>query len=125
MPLQGQSLRGKNPYISTYYLEADRGHQLASIGFAMEPLYLRVFHSGVALQTLALVFGFNRVKGISLANGQPFSRFLPPSRTHAGHRSQTTETASHSYRQRRGWGVTALQLDEHLLSAFVCREVNS
>ena len=72
MPLQGQSLCGKNPYISKYHLEADRVRQLASIGFAIEPLNLRVFHRGVSLETLALVFGFYGVKGVSLADGQLF-----------------------------------------------------
>ena len=43
--------------------------------------------------------------------------------THTGHRSQTTESTSHSYRQ---WGhrrVTTLKLDEHLLGTFVSRKV--
>ena len=47
--------------------------QLTSIGFAIEPLYLGVFHRGVPLEALALVFGFYGVKGISLTKGQPFS----------------------------------------------------
>ena len=48
---------------------------------------------------------------------------FPTSETHTGHRSQPTETASHSYRQ---WGyrrITALKLDEHLLGTFVSRKV--
>ena len=73
MPLRGQSLRGKDSCISTYCVDAKRGREPTSIGLAIEPLYLRVFHRGVSLEAHALVFCFNRVKRISLTKGQPFS----------------------------------------------------
>ena len=50
-----------------------RGQQLASIGLAIEPLYLRVLHRRVSFETLALVFGLHRVKGISLFECQSFN----------------------------------------------------
>lgn len=73
MPLQGQSLWVTYPCISTYCFDVDGGRQLASIRFTIEPRYLRVFHHGVSLETLALIFGLYGVKGISLARSQSFS----------------------------------------------------
>lgn len=73
MPLQGQSLRGKDSCISTYRTDVDRAQQPTSIGLAIEPLYLRVFHRGVSLKALALVFRFHGVKRVSLTKGQPRS----------------------------------------------------
>ena len=66
----------KSPRISHQCLDANRVRRLASIGFPIEPLYLRVFHNSVSLEALALVFGFDGIKGISLAKGQPFLIFL-------------------------------------------------
>lgn len=53
-------------------MDVDWGWQLASIRFTIEPRYLRVFHRSVSFETLALIFGFYGVKGISLTRDQSF-----------------------------------------------------